>query len=142
MRKDIRDYGLPPVCDVGQSSSDMMKEVREEQNVTKDQEHLHIYESLNKEQREGFDEIIQHVFANKSQVFFVDCPSGMGKTFLYKALLVTRVRSEGLIAIAAVTSSVAAPILLGGRTAHSRFKIPTKIGDNNMCSFMKQSGTT
>ena len=70
MRKDIRDYGLPPVCDVGQSSSDMMKEVREEQNVTIDQEHLHIYESLNKEQREGFDEIIQHVFANKSQVFF------------------------------------------------------------------------
>jgi ATP-dependent DNA helicase PIF1 len=48
----------------------MMKEVREEQNISVDQDHLDIFYSLNKEQqREGFDEIIQHVFANKSQVF-------------------------------------------------------------------------
>ena len=72
MGKDIRDYGLPPICDEGQSSNDMMKEVREEQNVSIYQKHLDIYESLNKEQREGFDEILQHVRANKSQVFFVD----------------------------------------------------------------------
>jgi hypothetical protein len=69
MGKDIRDYGLPPICDEGPSSIDMMKEVREEQNVSVDQDHLDIFDSLNKEQREGFDEIIQHVFANKSQVF-------------------------------------------------------------------------
>ena len=74
-------------------------------------------------------------------MFFVDSPGGTGKTFLYKALLVDRVRSEGLIAIATATSGVAASILLGGRTAHSRFKIPIKIGDNSMCSFTKQSGT-
>jgi ATP-dependent DNA helicase PIF1 len=69
MRKDIRDYGLPPISDEGPSSVDMMKEVREEQNVSVDQDHLDIFDSLNKEQREGFDEIIQHVFTNKSQVF-------------------------------------------------------------------------
>jgi hypothetical protein len=54
MGKDIRDYSLPPVCDVSGSSNDIKKEVREEQNVSIDQEHLDIYESLNKEQREGF----------------------------------------------------------------------------------------
>ena len=70
MGKDIRDYDLPPICDVGISSIDMMKEVREEQNVFVDQDHLDIYDSLNKEQREGFDEIIQHVFAKKSRAFF------------------------------------------------------------------------
>ena len=70
MGKDIRDYGLPPICDEGPSSIDMMNEVREEENVFVDQDHLDIFDSLNKEQREGFDEIIQHVFANKSQVFF------------------------------------------------------------------------
>ena len=113
MGKDIRDYGLPPICDEGQSSNDMMKEVREEQNVSIDQEHLDIYESLNKEQREGFNEILQHVRANKSQVFFVDCPSGMGKMFLYKALL-AKVWFEGLIAIATATSGIAASILLEG----------------------------
>jgi ATP-dependent DNA helicase PIF1 len=30
----------------------------------------------------------------------------------------------------------------GGRTAHSRFKIPIKLGDNTVCNFSKQSGTT
>jgi hypothetical protein len=57
MEKDIRDYGLPPICDEGPSSIDMMKEVREEQNVSVDQDHLDIFYSLNIEQREGFDEI-------------------------------------------------------------------------------------
>jgi hypothetical protein len=33
MGKDIRDYGLPPICDECRSSNDMMKEIREEQNV-------------------------------------------------------------------------------------------------------------
>jgi hypothetical protein len=46
--KDIRDYGVPPVYDLGGLSNDM-REVREEQNVSIDQEHLNIYESLNKE---------------------------------------------------------------------------------------------
>jgi hypothetical protein len=72
--------------------------------------------------------------------FFLDGPGGTGKTFLYKALL-ARVRSKGLIAIATTTSGIAASILPGGCTAHSRFKIPIKIGDNSMCSFTKQSGT-
>jgi ATP-dependent DNA helicase PIF1 len=73
-------------------------------------------------------------------VFFVDGPGGTGKTFLYKTLL-ARVQSEGLIAIATATFGIAALILPGGRTAHSRFKILIKIGDNSMCSFTKQSGT-
>jgi len=76
----------------------------------------------------------------RAKFFFVDDPGGTGKMFLYKALL-SRVRSEGLIAIATATSGIAASILPRGCTAHSRFKIPIKIGDNSMCSFMKQSGT-
>jgi ATP-dependent DNA helicase PIF1 len=70
----------------------------------------------------------------------VDGPGGTGKTFLYKALL-AKVRSRGLIVIATATSGIAASILPGGRTAHSRFKISIKIGDNSMCNFTKQSGT-
>ena len=57
-------------------------------------------------------------------------------TYLYKALL-AKVRSMNLIAIA----SIAASIMPGGRTAHSRFKIPIKLDNNTMCSFTKQSGT-
>jgi len=118
----------------------MMRDFREEQNVRVDLQDLNTYESLNKEQRAGFDEIIHHVINRKSQVFFIDGPGGTGKTFLYKALL-AKVRSEGLIAIATATSGIAASLLPGGRTAHSRFKIPIKLGDNSMCNFTKQSGT-
>jgi ATP-dependent DNA helicase PIF1 len=117
-----------------------MRELREELAVCVDQEHLDIYTCLNNGQRAGFDEIIDHVLNKKNQLFFLDGPGGTGKTFLYKALL-ARVRSEGLIAIATATSGIAASILPGGRTTHSRFKIPIKLADNSTCNFTKQSGT-
>lgn len=62
-----------------------------------------------------------------------------GKTFLYKALL-ARVRSMNLIALATASSGSAANNLPGGRTAHSRFKIPLKIENNSICNINKQSG--
>ena len=71
----------------------------------------------------------------------MDGPGGTGKTYLYRALL-AKVRSMDLIAVATATSGIAASIMPGGRTAHSRFKIPIKLTDNRMCSFTKQSGTT
>ena len=37
-------------------------------------------------------------------------------------------------------SGVAASIMPGGRTAHSRFKIPLSIQDGGVCNFTKQSG--
>jgi hypothetical protein len=43
-------------------------------------------------------------------------------------LLLARVRSEGDIALAAATSGVAALLLAGGTTAHSRFGIPLRHG--------------
>jgi ATP-dependent DNA helicase PIF1 len=101
---------------------------------------LDIYKSLNNEQQAGFDEIIHHVLNNKSQAFFIDGVGGTGKTFLYKAIL-ARVRSEGLIGIATATSGIVASILPGGRTTHSRFKVPITLAENSTCSFRKQSGT-
>ena len=47
----------------------------------------------------------------------------------------------GRIAIATATSGIAASIMPGGRTSHSRFKIPINIQDDSMCNFSKQSGT-
>jgi hypothetical protein len=73
-------------------------------------------------------------------VFFVDGPGGTGKTFLYRALLAT-VRGKGDIAVATATLGVAASIMPGGRTAHSRFKIPLNIEEGSYCSFTKQNGT-
>ena len=108
--------------------------------VRANQEHLDLISCLNSEQLAGFNEIMDHVMNQENQIFFVDGPGGTGKTYMYKALL-AKVRSMGQIAIATATSGIAASIMPGGRTAHSRFKIPIKLNDNSMCGFTKQSGT-
>jgi hypothetical protein len=79
---------------------------------------------------------MNHVEKKVDQVFFVDGLGGTSKTYLYKALL-EKVCSMNLIAIAITTSGIAASIMLGGRTAQSRFKIPIKLDNNTVCSFTK-----
>jgi hypothetical protein len=140
MGKDINCFDLPKMTDDTGLASSVCREVTEELSIHADQEHLDLYATLNCEQKFAFDEIMNHVLKRKSKVFFIDGPGGTGKTHLYKALL-AKVRSMGLIAIATATSGIAASILPGGRTAHSRFKIPINIHDDSMCSFSKQSGT-
>ena len=61
----------------------------------------------------------------QTHLFFIDGPGGIGKTFLYN-LLLGRVRCEGHIALAMASSGIATLLLNGGRTAHSRFKIPVQ----------------
>ena len=101
---------------------------------------MKLINTLNAEQMAGYNEILDHVLNHKGNVFFVDGPGGTGKTYLYRALL-AKVRSMGLIAVATTTSGIAASIMPGGRTAHSRFKIPIKLCENSICNFTKQSGT-
>ncbi|KAL4581000.1 hypothetical protein LXL04_017206 [Taraxacum kok-saghyz] len=60
--------------------------------------------------------------------------------YLYKALL-ANVRKCGHIALATASSGVAANNMPGGRTAHSRFKIPLNLENNSVCNVKKQSGT-
>lgn len=121
-------------------SRDYYREFNEEKNLGFREEDLRIVDNLNNHQKEGFDDILGHVLGKKGQVFFVDGPGGTGKTYLYRALL-AKVRSIGHIAIATETPGIAASIMPGGRTAHSRFKIPIKLGESTTCNFTKQSGT-
>jgi hypothetical protein len=68
----------------------------------------------------------------QSQVFFVDGPSETGKTFLYRALMTT-LRNRGKIVLATASSGIAATLLLGGRTAHSRLNLPFDVQPNSIC---------
>ncbi|XP_044980863.1 uncharacterized protein LOC123448144 [Hordeum vulgare subsp. vulgare] len=140
MGKDISSFPLPNIQESHDIFGGEAIEVIEESTVEVDPEHLSMVSSLNHEQRSAYDEILSSVDSGNGGVFFVDGPGGTGKTFLYKALL-AKVRSEGKIAVATATSRVAASIMPGGRTAHSRFKIPLSIEDGATCSFSKQSGT-
>ena len=68
----------------------------------------------------------------KPSLFFVYGCGGTGKTYLYRTLLAV-VRSKKKIAFAVTLSGIASLLLLGGRIAHSRFKIPINITKTSVC---------
>jgi hypothetical protein len=80
---------------------------------------------LNQHQRSIYDNVIDMVHDPRpvDKTFFVDGLGGAGKTFLYECLL-SKVRSTGDITLSMASSGIAALLLEGGCTAHSRFKIP------------------
>ncbi|CDF40018.1 unnamed protein product [Chondrus crispus] len=75
-----------------------------------------------------------------SRLFFLDAPSGTGKTFVLSAIQdFLRSRPKQVIAVA--TSAVAAVLLDGGRTAHSVFKIPIPVSAESTYNFSTNSDT-
>ncbi|XP_062208999.1 uncharacterized protein LOC133910713 [Phragmites australis] len=139
MGKDIRSFPLSEIDEAHDTANGVPREIFEESTIEIDHEHATLSDSLNAEQRAVYDEILSAIDSDEGGVFFVDGPGGTGKTFLYKALLAT-IRGQEKIAVATATSGVAASIMHGGRTAHSRFKIPLNVDDGAFCSFTKQSG--
>ena len=49
----------------------------------------------------------------------------------------TKLQSEGKIVLAVVLCGIAALLLQGGRTTHSRFRIPINITDESTCEMNK-----
>ena len=72
------------------------------------------------------------------KAFFMDGPGGTGKTSLYNTLL-AKIRSRGEIALAMASSGLAALLLQGGRTIHSRLKVPITLNELSVCNISKQS---
>ena len=66
-------------------------------------------------------------------------PTGTAKTYLYIALL-TMVQQDKNIAVITTLYGVSPSIMAGGRTSHSRFKIPLNIEKWASCRFTKKSG--
>ncbi|CAB4418715.1 unnamed protein product [Rhizophagus irregularis] len=93
---------------------------------------------LNTEQYTIYNTVIQAVEQNSSEYFFVDGPGGTGKTFLYNTIS-AKVRSHGEIALPVASSGIAALLINGGRTAHSRFKIPIKLNETSTCNISRGS---
>ncbi|XP_027076324.1 uncharacterized protein [Coffea arabica] len=138
MGKNVGDYHLVPDNFHLAPDEQVAKEIQNERNIPFTEEDLLLSSKLNIGQRHAYDVIMSEVLSSGSKSFFVDGPGGTGKTFLYRSILAT-LRSRGLIAIAVASSGVAASILPGGRTAHSRFKIPLDVSANKICQISKQS---
>ena len=100
---------------------------------------------LNRDQQVAFETVRSLVdgeaAAGAHNVVFVDGPAGTGKTFLYRKAL-HYVRMSGRIALAVAFSGIAALLLPGGRTAHSRFRLPVPLpSEGCACNIKAQSAS-
>lgn len=93
---------------------------------------------LNLNQKHVYDAVLQSVNSCIGHTFFVHGYGGTGKTFLWNALL-NAVRAQGKIALAVASSGIAALLLPGGRTPHSRFRIPLDIQEHSLCAIKKNT---
>nr|XP_027108613.1 uncharacterized protein LOC113728257 [Coffea arabica] len=138
MGKDINQYALVRNIMNFDTLNKNTRDIIAETRICVPEQDLLAIEQLNADQKKVFDIIINTVFIEKKGAFFIDGPGGTGKTFLYRALL-AEIRSKRHIALATTSCGVAASILLGGRTAHSRFKIPISGTRDKQCRISKQS---
>ncbi|KAF9642800.1 hypothetical protein BDM02DRAFT_3105214 [Thelephora ganbajun] len=92
---------------------------------------------LNVEQQHAHDRIISSVETCAGQVFFLNGPSGTGKTFVYNTIC-NMICSKGWVMLCVMSSGIAALLLCGGHTAHSMFKIPLRPNNMSYCPITKQ----
>ena len=124
--KQLDDFGLPLPQTVDRAvfaNRDLAREIepydRIEEHALGRKKRSQMYRA----QASAYDQVLEHVESKEQACFFIDGPGGCGKTFLYEALLHS-VRGEGKVALACAWSGIAATLLEGGRTCHSRFGLP------------------
>jgi putative protein kinase ArgK-like GTPase of G3E family len=92
-----------------------------------------VEDRLNDDQRSAYKTILNVVTNKEGKLFFMYGSGGTGKTFVWTTLL-SRLRRQGKIMLVVASSGIASLLLLGGRTAHSRFKIPIDLHDESICN--------
>jgi len=100
--------------------------------------HEEWFRQLTEEQRAVYDQIIGSVDSSLGGVFFVYGFGGTGKTFLWN-ILSAAIRSRGDVVLNVASSGIAALLLPGGRTAHSRFSIPINPDEFSICKIQPGS---
>ncbi|CAN1799654.1 ATP-dependent DNA helicase PIF1 [Linum perenne] len=93
---------------------------------------------LNLEQQQAYDEIMESVQSNSHKISFIDGFGGTGKTFLWKVLSM-KLRSERKVVLCVASSGIAALLMIGGRTTHSRFHIPVDVHSTSTCHIEQDS---
>ena len=79
---------------------------------------------------------MEAVQEKSGQTFFLHGPGGTGKTYVYNTLCYA-LHGQGKIVLCVASSGIASLLLIGGRTAHSTFKIPFEIHEGSTCSIGK-----
>ncbi|XP_074356007.1 uncharacterized protein LOC141695678 [Apium graveolens] len=132
--KSLRDFHIMPFPDERFFHTFVNRLIVEETSCNKEElrlNHDKAHKNLNSRQLDVYNAVVDNVNRNKGGMFFVYGSSGCGKTFLWQTLC-SRFRSEGKIFLPIAGSGIAATLLPGGLTAHSRFKIPLKLDQSSI----------
>jgi hypothetical protein len=136
----MRDHDLPQRTDRSECASGN-RLIEEELSYDVDQlmsEATEFVARLNQQQLSAFRVITKTVVDGTPGFFFVSGYGGTGKTFLWGAI-VAWLCAHKKIVLTVASSGVASLLLSGGRTAHSRFKIPCDLEDSSVCDIKRGS---
>ena len=92
--------------------------------------------TLNHDQRMVYDKVTESCNLGDGIPYFVHSAGGCGKTYVFN-LIAAAVRATGKIVLCVASSGIASLLLTGGRTAHSRFKIPIPCHEDSTCNIKK-----
>ena len=81
------------------------------------------YATLNDDQKQVFDTIVNAVSAKQGGLYFLNASGGTGKSYLMN-VIIAALCQKGLKVCPTASSGIASTGLLGGQTVHSSFKIP------------------
>ncbi|CAH9122206.1 unnamed protein product, partial [Cuscuta epithymum] len=101
-------------------------------------EHIQLMSTMTSEQRSIYDTIMECIKDDNGGLFFLYGYGGTGKTFIWRAISAF-LRSKGEIVLTVASSAIAALLIPGGRTAHSRFAIPLDINEDSTCNIKQGS---
>ena len=94
--------------------------------------------TFNPEQRAVYNAVMESYHQGSGKAFFVHSAGGGGKTYTCNTIAAS-IRADGEVVLCVSSSAIAALLLDGGRTTHSRFKVPIPIHEQSFCNIGKQS---
>lgn len=140
--KTLSQLGLPTPTrnNLIYDNREMLRETQYDKNTLKSYVEQN-EKLLIDDQQYAYTTIMEQMSNGDGGIIFLDAPGGTGKTFLLN-LILAKIRSQDKIAIAVASSGIAATLLDGGRTAHSAFKLPLNLNNNELptCNMGKKSG--
>ncbi|XP_024010446.1 uncharacterized protein LOC112085463 [Eutrema salsugineum] len=112
---------MPVPDDIGKykKSNHLIRDEKSYDRAKLANDHVKLFSTITKEQKDIYNEIMDAVTR--------------GKTYLWR-LLGAALRSQGKIVLNVASSAIAALLLEGGRTAHSRFGIPMVMNEYTFCN--------
>ncbi|KAH1069241.1 hypothetical protein GYH30_006728 [Glycine max] len=139
-QKSLKDYPTMPYPEGGNPASCLENSlILSELNYNNDQarsEFKNLFLSMTDEQKQIYHKIMEAVNNNEGDMFFLYGYGGTGKTYIWRTLA-SSLRAKNQIVIMVASSGIASLLLPGGRTAHSKFKIPVPIFEDSTCNILQ-----